>query len=262
MYLKSVVFIISASIVISCGSSHSDKKEEQIRVDMSEDSEAVPDSVQNSVRGNASFNQIPTAPNSVILTGMHNHRLVTIYKSRLESGSSGGGSRISKFSYEYDENDSETEQHYMPGIDILHGFNLLNVAHYDLASQKLNYFFKKPAFIKTLYYPSFWQDSINKKPINRNYYLVSVYDEDTNKDTILNKKDLRHFYHFDSACVVKTLLVPADYSVMRSHYDWHNDVMYIYASQDIDKNGMRDKKDPIHIFWIDLKKPTKAIQMY
>lgn len=262
MYLKKVVFVFLAISVISCGSSHSDKKEEQLRVDMSEDSETVPDSVQNSVRDNASFSQIPTAPNSVILTGMYNHRLVTIYKSRVESGSSGGSSRFSKFSYDYDDIDNETEQHYMPGIDILHGFNLLNVAHYDLATQKLNYFFKKPAFIKTLYYPSFWQDSINKKPINRHYYLVSVYDEDTNKDTILNKKDLRHLYHFDSACVVKTLLVPADYSVMRSQYDWHNDVMYIYASQDIDKNGMRDKKDPVHIFWIDLKKPTKALLLY
>lgn len=131
-----------------------------------------------------------------------------------------------------------------------------------MATQKLNYFFKKPAFIKTLYYPSFEQDSINKKPVNRNYYLVSVYDEDTNKDTILNKKDLRHFYLFDSTNTVKTLLIPADYSVIRSQYDWHNDVMYIYASQDIDKNGMRDKKEPIHIFWIDLRKPTKAIRMY
>ena len=262
MNLKSLALVVSVCALFSCGKSHNDKKEEQIRVDLSGDSEEVPDSIQNSVSGNVSFSQIPTAPNNVILTGMSNHRLVTVYKSRLESSSSSGGSRFSKFSYEYDESDNETEWHFMPGIDILHGFNLLNVAHYDLATQKLNYFFKKPAFIKTLYYPSFEQDSIHKKPINRNYYLVSVYDEDTNKDTILNKKDLRHFYLFDSTNTVKTLLIPADYSLIRSQYDWHNDVMYVYASQDIDKNGMRDKKDPIHIFWIDLKKPAKAIRMY
>jgi hypothetical protein len=262
MYFKTTACIILSGIIISCGSSKEDKKEEQIRVDVTEESEAVPDSMQNSVRGNVSFNQIPTTPNSVILTGLLNHRLVTVYKSRVEATNSGIGSRLSKVYTDYDESDNETEEHYMPGIDILYGFNLLNIAHYDLATQKLNYFFKKPAFIKTLYYPSFEQDSLDKKPINRNYYLVSVYDEDTNKDTMLNKKDLRHFYCFDSASVVKTLLIPADYSVIRSQYDSHNDVMYIYASQDTDKNGMRDKKEPIHIFWIDLKKPAKALRLY
>jgi len=144
----------------------------------------------------------------------------------------------------------------------LYGFNLLNIAHYDMKSEKLKFLFDRPALVKTLYYPSTVQDSIDKKPINRDYYLISVYDEDTNKDTLINRKDLRKFYYFDASCTIKTQLVPNDYSVVRSQYDYKNDVMYIFAKQDTNKNGTGDIKEPTHIFWIDLKAPFKAKKMY
>lgn len=150
----------------------------------------------------------------------------------------------------------------MPGFDIIYGYYLLNIAHYDMKSEKLNYLFEHPVLIKTLYYPSFNQDSLNKKPINRDFYLVSVYDKDTNKDTMINRKDLRRFYLFDAGTRVKTQLVPDDYSVERSQYDPQNDVMYLFARQDVDKNGTIEEKEPLHVFWISLKAPAKAKLLY
>ena len=55
MNLKSLALVVSVCALFSCGKSHNDKKEEQIRVDLSGDSEEVPDSIQNSVSGNVSF---------------------------------------------------------------------------------------------------------------------------------------------------------------------------------------------------------------
>lgn len=251
--------LITISIITSCGPKKTESKEEQIALDSS-DPRTTPDSILNSVQGNSSFAQVATRPTSVILTGMADHRLVTIYKSKADVVMSGGD--VQYWSGDYDGDESEKEEHFMPGIDILYGYNLLSIAHYDLKTEKLNYLFKQPALIKTLYYPSFEQDSLDKKPINRNYYIVSVYDEDTNKDTLINKKDLRKFYHFDSTSTVKTQLVPSDYSVIRSQYDSQNDVMYIFAKHDENKNGVGDKKEPVHIFWFSLKAPAKAKRLY
>jgi hypothetical protein len=99
-------------------------------------------------------------------------------------------------------------------------------------------------------------------PINRNYYLVSVYDEDCNKDGFINRFDLRRFYYVDGVNQVKIQLIPPDYSVTRSQYDFQNDVMYIFAGHDENKNNKWEVKEPIHIFWIDLKNPAVAKRLY
>lgn len=236
------------------------QKEEQISIHTDAPSG---DSVLNSIEGNVSFTQIPTSPNSVLLTGLADHRLVTIYKSKKNKDVQPDESySYSKNSYDYDGNETGHEEHFMPGLDILYGYFLLNIAHYDMKTGKLNFLLNHPALIKTLYYPSFEQDSLNKKPINRNFYLMSVYDEDTNKDTLINRKDLRRFYYFDAGGSIKIQLVPADYSVFRSQYDSGNDAMYLFAKQDTNKNGTGDPKEPVHIFWINLKDPTHAKRLY
>jgi hypothetical protein len=238
-----------------------DKKgEEQISIGSttSMDSSEPTDSVLNSVTGNVTMKQIATFPNKVILTGLDDQRLVSIYKSK--STSDNGSS--SSLEYYSEESEDEANLHFMPGIDILFGYNLLNIAHYDLKTEKVNYLFSHPVLIKTLYYPSYYQDSLYNKPITRNFYLVSAYDEDTNKDTLINKKDLRHFYHFDAKTCQRTQLVPKDYSVIRSQYDYSNDIMYVFASHDENKNGTQDKVEPVHIFWISLKTPDKAKLLY
>ena len=258
--LKIVVIFILTAAFLSCSSNKGEFKEEQISIIDSEDS-TLTDSLVNSIQGNSVMGQLATVPNAVILTGLADHRLGTIYKAKKEPSNTGNNSYSKRWS-EYEGTSSEFVEHYMPGIDILYGYNLLNIAHYDLKSEKLTHFFNTPVLIKTLYYPSFLQDSINKKPINRDYYLLSVYNEDTNKDTLINKKDLRRFFHFDASNTAKTLLIPSDYSVIRSQYDPQNDVMYLFASHDTNKNGTREFKEPIHIFWINLKTPAVAKRLY
>jgi hypothetical protein len=41
-----------------------------------------------------------------------------------------------------------------------------------------------------------------------------------------------------------------------------NDVMYLFARHDANRNGMAEKKEPLHIFWLNLKSPMKATRMY
>jgi hypothetical protein len=266
--MNKILLITATCLVIcffsSCSGEKKESGEEQISAESpfreSSDTRETPDSTINSIEGNVSLSQIGAIPHHVILTGLQEHRLVSVYKSKKDIPADNSYRKDI-----YDENDGADEDritHFMPGIDILYGFNLLNVAHYGFQTEKLNYLFPHPVLVKSLYYPSYEQDSLNGRPVNRNYYLVSVYDGDSNKDTLINKKDLRRLYHFNTDCSVRTLLVPADHSVIRSEYDPGNDVMYIYAVQDTNKNGSADKKEPMHIFWISLKEPVKAKRLY
>ncbi len=252
--------LIVICLLTACNQRKAESKEEQIRVDATE----TPDDrdTANSIQGNVSLTQLSTIPSNVVLTGLPAHRLVPVYKNKAASKAARDSYSSSGYSYDNDATESERWEHFMPGVDILYGYNLLNIAHYNLQTEKLNTLFTKPGLIKTLYYPSLNQDSLNLKPINRNYYLVSVYDEDTNGDTLINRKDMRRFYHFDSTGVVKTQMIPADYSVMRSQYDSQNDIMYLFARQDADKNGKVDTKEPTHIFWFSLKTPQQAKRLY
>lgn len=259
LFISTILLVTSC--LISCNKKGVKQSEEQIAISSSTDQSNSNDSLLNSISGNVTMKQISTFPNKVILTGLDDHRLVSIYKSKATIASTENSSS-SSYSYDSDESGDESNEHFMPGIAILFGYNLLNIAHYDLKSEKGNFLFSHPVLVKTLYYPSFTQDSLNNQPINRNYYLVSVYDEDTNKDSLINKKDLRRFYHFDATGNIKKHLIPLDYSVVRSQYDSKNDLMYIFARQDENKNGTQDKTEPIHIFWFSLKTPDTAKLLY
>jgi hypothetical protein len=251
---------IISLLILSCSSKESQQKEEQIRIQNTLMETNGTDSVQlNSIQGNLTLNQISTEPNSIVLTGLPLHRLITVYKLRVKVKASDS---YSGYREHYESAESEREEHFMPGLDLIYGYNLLNLAHYDLTTEKLQYLFDHPVLIKSLYYPSFIQDSLYKKPITRDYYLISVYDSDTSMDTLINKKDLRRFYYFNATANERIQLVPADYSVVRSQYDPRNDVMYIFARHDENKNGIIDKKEPLHIFWFSLNIPAKAKRLY
>ncbi len=254
--------LLFSGYLIGCRPKTSEMKDEQIHVDVSENN-SNKDSISNSIHGNVSFQQMLTYPNSVLLTGMADHRLVPIYQAKkVLDQTNDRGKMTSSYWSDNSGYDTEMESHFMPGIDILFGYKLLNIAHYNLKSEQFNYLFTHPVLIKTLYYPSAEPDSINKKPILRNYYLMSVYDEDTNKDTLINRKDLRRFYHFDSSATKVTRILPANQSVVRSQYDKQNDVMYLYTKEDTNKNGLIEKTEPIHIFWIKLSEPNVAKRLY
>ncbi len=261
-YSTSILLLfLSLSNLSSCKQKGEDKKDEQIRFSDYDERNAS-DTGINSIIGNITMEQIATKPSSIVLTGLSKHRLVPIYKAKEETKETSNYIITGSWMGDDEGGYSEIEEHFMPGIDVLFGYKLLNLSHYDFTKEKSNFFFTHPVFIKTVYFPAIEQDSINKKPINRNYYLVSVYDEDTNKDTVLNRRDLRRFYHFDSTAVVKTALIPTDYSVIRSQYDYQNDLMYIYARQDKNKNGSSESNEPIHIFWFSLKTPAVAKRTY
>ena len=256
--------ILFFTIIFSaCSTKKGDVKDEQI-IAVTNSNDATADSLSNSINDNVAISQIPTLPNNVILTGLVNHRLVSVHKQHQPSNTNIVDDVRQKVSstWECTGSDNDAYSHFMPGIDILYGYKLLNISHYNFLTEKQHLFFNKPVLIKTLYYPSYEQDSINKIPINRNYYLVSVYDEDTNKDTLLNRKDLRHFYLFDETASIKTDLLPANYSVIRSQYDYGKDLMYLFVKFDTNKNGLIEKTEPLHIFWIDLKNPQKAKRLY
>jgi len=257
--IKFLTFCLFISL-ISCSSKNEAAKEEQINIRDQVKIELIDSTSINSIKGNLSLKQISTVPINIILTGLKEHRLVTVYKSRVVNEKKDTYSYSSR---NYNESgESEIQEHFMPGIDLVYGYNLLNIAHYDLTTEKLNFLFDHPVLVKSLYYPSFVQDSVNKKPINRNYYLVSVYDADTNADTLINKNDLRRLFYFNTNCNEKIQLIPPAYSVVRSKYDPMNDVVYIFAHQDANGNGKIEREEPLHIFWFSLKQPTEAKRLY
>lgn len=260
--LVAVITLISclAGWCFASCSQKGEPSEEQITVGTVSGISTAEDTSLNSVTKDLTMKEVPTFPNKVILTGLDEHRLVSIYKSKPPE--TRGGADNSNRTYSYNEGEDEQNEHFMPGVDILFGYNLLNIAHYDLKTEKTNLLFNHPVLVKTLYYPSFVQDTLNKQPINRDYYLVSVYDEDTNKDNLINKKDLRRFYHFDAHCATKTQLIPGNYAVTRSQYDSKNDLMYIFARYDENRNGTEEKSEPIQIFWFSLRTPAKAKFLY
>jgi hypothetical protein len=249
--------------LLSCSSKRKEVNDEQIRIQSQSDTSQTKENPITSVNNNVTMKDVASFPNQVILTGLNQYRLVSIYQS-IEAANAQRTSSDNDDSYSYKSNDGEDEHnaHFMPGIDILYGYKLLNIAHYDLKSEKMGFLFNHPVLVKTLYYPAFEQDSLDNQPITRDYYLVSVYDEDTNKDNLINKKDLRKFYHFSADGTQRTQLIPAGYSVLRSQYDSKNDLMYLFARFDENKNGTEDKAEPIYIFWFSLKTPAKAKLLY
>jgi len=206
-----------------------------------------------------------TRPSNVLLTGIPQYRLATIYKvNRNKDKTTFIGSNDYHFNYEQigETEGNQWNNNYLPGFEAVYGYNMVNVSHYDIETQKQKNFFDKPVLIKTLYYPSFSRDTLNYKPVNRKYYMLSVYDEDSNKDGFINIKDLRRLYYFDINANNRSNLVPPNYSVYKSEYDPANDYVNIFAQLDENQNGQSDDEEAVHIFWIDLKAPERIGRQY
>jgi hypothetical protein len=207
--------------------------------------------------------KINTRPSSVLLTGVPNVRLTTIYKVNMNKNNNSTfiGSNNFHYGYEYTEGNN-WNNNLMPGLRAVYGYNMVNISHYDIKENTQKNFFEKPVLIKTLYYPTFSKDTLNYKPVDRDYFIVSVYNDDTNKDGFINLKDLRRLYLFNINGDIQKALIPENYSVFKSEYDPDNDFMYVFAQLDSNNNGQQDEGEPIHIFWIDLKAPNKTGRQY
>jgi len=247
------LIIFLAIGIVSCGGK-TDTKEQELTLNEVESMGS--DSARSGLNNGSSFNQINTAPNEILLTGIDRVRLFTLYKIKQGQDRNILYDEGTSY-YEHPENDQEDfHKYFMPGIDIIHGYNLVNIGHYNLDKDTLTYFFEKPVLIKTLYFPGVKKDTVNGKAITRNYFLVSVYNEDTNRDSTINNRDMRRFYFFDELNSKKTSLLPENFSAIRSSYDYKNDIMFIHARADLNGNGTPETKEPVSIFWIKLENPT------
>jgi hypothetical protein len=209
-----------------------------------------------------------TRPGGVLLTGIPNVRVTSIFKVNYKKDKKttfiGSNNFITKEeNYEYNPNNTNIwNNHILPGFEAVYGYNFVNISHYDMKENKQKLFFEKPVLIKTFYYPSSIKDTLNYKPVNRNYFIVSLYNDDTNKDDFINSNDLRRIYLFNINGEKQKLLVPENYSVIKSEYDSENYLMFVFAQLDSNQNGSKDENEPMHVFWIDLKDPNRTGQQY
>lgn len=257
--IHAILILILFSGLISCG-----RKLEEKGFAVS--SPATDEHDENKADGISNDSLIfATRPSNVLLTGIPQYRVTTIYKVNYNKDKTTFiGSNDFHFNYSSlgETNGNQWHSNYLPGFEAVHGYNMVNVSHFDIDKQKQKNFFEKPVLIKTLYYPSFSRDTLNFKPVNRNYFMISVYNNDTNKDGFINVKDLRRLYYFDINADNKRELVPANYSVYKSEYDPANDFVYIFAKLDKNGNGQIDESEDLHIFWIDLKDPQRTGRQY
>ena len=241
--------------ITSCSNNKIEKKGFQVSK-ISEDENG-----QKIVGLNIDSLKLETRPRNVLLTNNLEHRLTPIYKVNYDKKTkkSFTGSNFYHTNWKDDYGIGNNWNHnFMPGFEAIYGYNFVNISHYNNETKKENKLFEKPVLIKTLYYPTFSKDTLNFKPVNRKYYMVSVYDEDSNKDGFINVKDLRKLYHFDIEGNNKKNLIPKNYSVMSSEYDSAKDFMYVFAKADINQNGQMELSEPTDIFWIDLTNPKNT----
>ena len=258
--MKNLIVIVTlVTVITSCSNK---KHEKGFQVSITTESN---DTEQNTGLSKDSL-KFETRPSGVLLTGVPNVRLTTIFKVNFDKKNKETfvGSNSFHYSY-YGENPAignNWNSNLMPGFEAVYGYNMVNVSHYDIQENKQKYFFEKPVLIRTVYFPTFSKDTLNHKPVSRDYFIVTVYNDDTNKDGFINLKDLRRMYLFDIHGKKQKALVPENYSVFKSEYDSGNDFMYVFAQLDANENGQRDEGEPIHIFWIDLKNPHKTGRVY
>lgn len=255
---KIITILLSSTLVYNCTNSKLEKKGFQVR-EIKEDEKG-----RKIVGLNIDSLQLETRPRNVLLTKHPKHRLTPVYKVNYnkKTGKPFVGTNNYHGSWQDKSDTNNWNGNFMPGFEAVYGYNFVNISHYNNKTKVENKFFDKPVLIKTLYYPAFSNDTLNSKPVNRNYYMVSVYDEDSNNDGFITVKDLRKFYFFDINGKNKKILIPKNYSVMSSEYDSANDFMYIFAKKDENKNGQMELSENTHIFWIDLKKPVNTGLQY
>ena len=259
-YLQTILTCTCILLITSCSKNKLEDKGFQVG--------PTPENEENDQASgiNSDSLKFNTRPGSVLLTGIPNIRLTTIYKVNINKRDNTTFIGSNNFYYlyeEYEVNDGNNwNDNLIPGLEAVYGYNIVNISHYDIKEQKQKNLFENPVLVKTLYYPTFSKDTLNNNPANRNYIMVSVYDDDTNKDGFINQNDLRRFYLFNINGEKQMALIPENYSVIKSEYDSDNDFMYVFAKLDANNNGQQDESEPIHIYWIDLKDPSKTGRQY
>lgn len=258
--MKNTFIILCISLlVLGCSSSKIEKKGFQVsEITQDEDGKKVVGLPKDSLN-------METQPRNVFTTKSMAHRITPIYKVNYhkKTGKAFTGSNSFHTTWFREKREGYNwNGNFMPGFSAIYGYNLLNVSLFNNETQIQTKFFTQPVLINTLYYPADSKDSIHYQPVNRDFFMVSVYNEDSNNDGFINRTDLRRLVLFGQEGINKGLLIPSNYSVMNSEYDEKKDYMYVFARLDQNKNGQMDRKEPIHIFWIDLKDPKNSGVLY
>ncbi|MFV0566128.1 MAG: hypothetical protein ACK5NB_09885 [Flavobacteriaceae bacterium] len=248
---KYITIVLVGILALSCFKDKTEKKGFQVR-EITEDEQG-----KKIVGLPIDSLQFETRPRNVLLTYNNAHRLTPIYKvnydKRTKKPYTGSNAFHTNWEDDNDKDGNNWNNNFMPGFEAVYGYNFVNISHFNNETKTENTFFENPVLVKTLYYPAFSKDTLNFEPVKRNFYMVSVYDEDSNNDGFINAKDLRRLYGFDINGKNKKTLVPKNYSVMSSEYDPANDFMYIFAKKDQNQNGQMELNEPTNVFWIDLK---------
>jgi hypothetical protein len=138
--------------------------------------EDVEQKTDNGLKGDSL--KFATQPSEVLLTGLPNVRLTTIYKVNVNKRD--GQTFIGSNNFHYAYNDigdfeiNDWNYHLIPGMEAVYGYNLVNVAHFSFEDQQQHNLFDESVLIHTLYYPSFQLDSLAGETVLRDYFKVSV----------------------------------------------------------------------------------------
>jgi len=261
MKKNSIVFLLFLGVLlVHCN--EKEVKEKGFRISESSTSEV--DSV-NSNGVNESDKNRKTKSVDLLATANPNVKVIPIFLVNYNEKQKLHFTGSNAFYYNYND-DLKTKgnswKSIIPGFEALYGYNLVNIFHFDQQKNEGKNLFEKSVLIKTLYFPTKELDSLKNKPIKRNYYMVSVYDQDTNKDNYLNIKDLRRFYFFDENGINKEAIVPLNYSVIGAFFDETNDFLYIDAKEDVNKDGKINKNETVTLFYLDLNNPKNKGIVY
>jgi hypothetical protein len=259
-YLPSLITLTLVYLLAGCSNGNLDEKGFQVSK-ITDDTES-PDTLGL----NRDSLKLDTRPSNVLLTGIPHIRLTTIYKVNVNKRDNSTFIGGNNFHNGYEEADVVSGNNWnyniIPGLEAVYGYNMVNISHYNISENKQKNFFEKPVLIKTVYYPTFSNDTLNHIPVHRSFFIVTVYNDDTNKDGFINTRDLRRIYLFNINGERQMALVNENYSVFKSEYDAANDFMYLFAQLDSNNNGQKEESEPIHIFWVDLKDPVKTGRLY
>ncbi len=247
--------LLLVTLLASCSDSETITKGFPIDPESSESEDAT----ISGLKGDAA--QLESRPGKVLLTAFPNLRVVAEFKVNYTKDSVPYiGSNEYHYSYhDHEENSgNDWHHHFMPGFDLVYGFNMINMWVTDTSGNQQRRVFSKPTLIKNIYLPSLLSDTLNFQAVKRNYYFVSAYSRDTNKDGYIDLKDLRNLYLISLDGTQIKALLPDDYGVIGSRYDRILDRMYVYTHRDSNGDGQRNAKELISIYWIDLKNPENG----
>lgn len=193
---------------------------------------------------------------NVLITQENNIRLNSIFLVNINTEKETRFTGSNSFYYSYDNaNQNKLNNwngHFLPGFTTTNGYNMVNVAHFNFTDAKQKYLFQNPVLIRNLYYPSPEMDTLNGKPVTRQFIMVTAHNEDTNKDKQIDIHDLRRLFLYTLDGNALPVFIPNNYSIQSSQYDSKNDYVYFFARLDSNNNGKIEESEENHIFWLDL----------